>query len=180
MAFSANKKTIVVDNLHDGFDMYQLEHPSAPIKSFRAQSRRLYVKQAVFGEGSKLIIGKSDNGEVIVYDAATGERVQTLAHGGFGTLVQCVEAFNVRGHQYIVSGGANEIKLWERRATKDLKQLPVIQRDRKMVVALILAVVSCILCRWIVTYITCNGNLAALTVGNLCALEFALTTDERG
>lgn len=180
MAFSANKKTIVVDNLRDGFDMYRLERPSAPIESFRARSRRLYVKQAVFGEGSKLVIGGSDNGEVIVYDAATGERVQTLAHGGSGTLVQCVEAFNVRGRQYIASGGANEIKLWERRATKDLKQLPVIQRDRKMVVALILAVVSCILCTWIVTYITCNGNLAALTVGNLCALEFALTTDERG
>jgi hypothetical protein len=93
---AVNGKTILVDNLRDGFDIYELDS-SFPIRSFtiRSSIAKHYVKQGVFAEFLKFAVCGSDHGMIYVFDIATSKLVETLAHGKTQAFVQTIEVSDI-------------------------------------------------------------------------------------
>jgi hypothetical protein len=75
-----NGNVILVDNLRDGFDLYDLEHPY-PMRSFSIPTSRYFVRQGVFAEFFKFAVCGSDHGKVYIFDVRTSALVETLQHG---------------------------------------------------------------------------------------------------
>src|SRR5262245_63073863 len=93
VAFCGRKNQIAVDNVFDGFDLYQLDKGQAQLlRTF--PTRPLIVpmpKQVVFCERGKVVIGGSDHGVVYAFDRRSGETIDRLPHPG-AKMVQTVTA----------------------------------------------------------------------------------------
>ena len=117
---AVNGKSILVDNLENGFDIYELDSPF-PIRSFLIPSSiaKHRVKQGVFAEFLRFVACGSDHGKVYIFDVATSEKVGILEHGKANTFVQTIQAFHDRGKgRTVIASGDRETKaeicLWER------------------------------------------------------------------
>lgn len=81
---------LLVDNMRDGFDLYTPGR-TVPVRSFRFDSTRKYVKGGVFGEGGKIVICGSDHGKVYVFGVNDEEPNQELTHGNQRQMIQTVQ-----------------------------------------------------------------------------------------
>lgn len=126
-----DSKFMLVDNIETGFDLYRFDRTSV-IRSFGTKVVRYFVKEVAFAESATLAIGGSDSGEVHIFNAATGEKIQSLQHGQKDVLVQTVKVRGVvvntnvlrdlmvkassYGHKNVIasSGSDGKVCVWER------------------------------------------------------------------
>jgi len=89
--FSLNDDWLLVDNLVDGFDLYQYPRTS-PSQSFHITREKAYVHGCAF-VGGKLVACGSDHGVVYLYSLDTWRSAGKLRHGSRNTMIQVVEVF---------------------------------------------------------------------------------------
>jgi len=90
-AFDLNDDWMLVDNLVDGFDLYQYPRTS-PSESFHIPREKSYVFGCTF-VGGKLVACGSDHGLVYLYSVDTGRVAGKLRHGSRSAMVQVIEVF---------------------------------------------------------------------------------------
>lgn len=80
-AASTKKRQYIIDNVNDGFDLYNMEN-GIFLRNFPTGTpiKRL-PKQVGFGEEAKVVVGGTDHGVVYVFDRKRGARLDTLDHG---------------------------------------------------------------------------------------------------
>ncbi|KAI5986645.1 WD40-repeat-containing domain protein [Pisolithus albus] len=123
MAYHDGTKMLLVWNLIDGFDAYQLvDEPNnrlLHIRHFRVKIRRNRICQLQFDLDGKTVITGSDNGRVVVWDISTGKQLQVLHHSEelYGVQVVNYHALQFTKH-YIASGSSDAgeeqslLRLW--------------------------------------------------------------------
>ncbi|KAI6039511.1 hypothetical protein EDC04DRAFT_2537657, partial [Pisolithus marmoratus] len=83
-AYHDGTKMLLVWNLIDGFDAYQLadqpDNRLLHICHFRVKIRRNHICQVQFDLDGKTAITGSDNGRVVIWDISTGRQLQVLHH----------------------------------------------------------------------------------------------------
>jgi WD40 repeat protein len=93
--YCSRRNQFVVDNVLDGFDLYDLAKGKARwLRSFR--TRRITVPlpmQVSFCEDGNVVVGGSDHGKIYVFDRRSGQKLDELPHEG-GSMVQTI---SVRG-----------------------------------------------------------------------------------
>ena len=89
--FSLNDDLLLVDNLVDGFDLYQYPRTS-PSESFHIPREKAYVHGCAF-VGGELVACGSDHGLVYLYSLETGLSAGKLMHGSRNAMVQVIEVF---------------------------------------------------------------------------------------
>ncbi|KAG6905967.1 hypothetical protein DXG01_016610 [Tephrocybe rancida] len=102
-ALSVDESTLLVGNLNTGaFDVYRF--PSTiPHSSLPDPATRLFTRDIVFAEQSKIAVGGSDTGVVLIVDLADLKTVQKLTVSP-GDLVQAVAAVTVDGVGHLIAG----------------------------------------------------------------------------
>ena len=88
---SSNEDWLLVDNLANGFDLYQFPRTS-PSESFHIPRERAYIHGCAFVGGGLVACG-SDHGIVYLYSLDTGRFVGNLRHGSRNVVIQVVEVF---------------------------------------------------------------------------------------
>jgi hypothetical protein len=71
---------VLIDNLRDGFDLYNLTRPY-PMRSFPIPTTKYFVRQGAFVDFMRLAVCGSDHGKVYVFDVKSSTLVETLEHG---------------------------------------------------------------------------------------------------
>jgi WD40 repeat protein len=89
--FSLNDDLLLVDNLVDGFDLYQYPRTS-PSESFHIPREKAYVHGCAF-VGGELVACGSDHGLVYLYSVDTGQSVGKLWHGSRNAMIQVIEVY---------------------------------------------------------------------------------------
>ncbi|KAI6001909.1 WD40-repeat-containing domain protein [Pisolithus albus] len=84
-AYHEGTKTLLVWNLVDGVDVYQLMDCSPYslnyIRHLQIQVRQNRICHVQFDSDGKKAITGSDNGQVLIWDVSSGQAVQALCHG---------------------------------------------------------------------------------------------------
>jgi outer membrane protein assembly factor BamB len=84
----------VIDNVSNGFDLYNLDLGSFIRTLPTGELKRSYPRGVTFADRFRAIIGGSDHGNVYIFDQNTGLTLRTLKHartGGAETIaVNCV------------------------------------------------------------------------------------------
>jgi outer membrane protein assembly factor BamB len=88
VAVCNERGVFVVDNVVNGYELYQLERGEFARCYFTNVERRVR-RRVAFGEDSRVVVGGSDRGIVYVFDRQTGEMLDTLPHAKKG-LVQTI------------------------------------------------------------------------------------------
>ncbi|PPQ97700.1 hypothetical protein CVT26_001883 [Gymnopilus dilepis] len=107
---------LLVDNIQNGFDLYAPNRAS-PIRTFRIELSRKFVKAGVFCEGGKTIACGSDHGRAYVFASGEDQVKQELIHGGRQDLIQAIKATTTNGFHIIVSGASTgnwDIDVWKK------------------------------------------------------------------
>jgi len=81
---------VLIDNMRNGFNLYP-PNRMTPIRTFKINTRRRFVRNGVFAEMGKVVVCGSDHGSVYVFGIDDGKPRQILTHGGTGQMVQAVE-----------------------------------------------------------------------------------------
>ncbi|KAF8949844.1 hypothetical protein BDZ97DRAFT_1934964 [Flammula alnicola] len=113
------EKTIVVDNMRSGFDVYPI-HRSTPLHTFEVPTKRNFVRMVVFGEKGTVIVGGSDHGKVYIFDLKTPQLVQYFIHGKPTSLIQAIITTSLETRHLIVTGSSDDkssICVWEKPAS---------------------------------------------------------------
>jgi hypothetical protein len=93
VAFCGRKNQFAIDNVLDGFDLYQLDKGQAQLLRIlptRPSTVRT-PKQVAFCEEGKVVIGGSDHGVVYAFDRRSGQTLDKLPHPD-STMVQTISA----------------------------------------------------------------------------------------
>ena len=77
----------------NGFYIYP-PNRTTPIRTFKIDATRRFVRNGVFAEMGKVVVCGSDHGSVYAFRTDDGEPRQILRHGGIGQMVQAVEVRN--------------------------------------------------------------------------------------
>lgn len=103
MAWSSNKRALLVSNLAEGVDVYVLSEQLTFSRRLVARPVRYNAPiQVDFAQNDELIVSGSDRGEVYLWEWATGNLVQVLRHGGTFFFIQHNEDFTHRMYRYIL------------------------------------------------------------------------------
>ncbi|TFK59710.1 WD40 repeat-like protein [Pluteus cervinus] len=115
-AISFRRGQFVVDNVLDGFDLYDFGTGKF-VRSLRTgRAKKKWPKQIAFAEDSRVVVGGSDHGVIYVFERKTGEVLDELRHASQG-LAQAVSVCDVGGLSMIATGsgvglGQDNICLW--------------------------------------------------------------------
>ena len=83
-AVDIDRRLCVVDNLENGFDLYQMDS-GVFVKTFVTKDVvKTHPKCVAFGDRSRLVIGGSDHGLVYIFEQKTGQVIKTLKHASRG------------------------------------------------------------------------------------------------
>ena len=82
-------KSLLVENLSKGFDLYDLPR-SSPSYTFQTPTKKRCVKDGVFAEESTAVICGSDHGRVYVFSTASPDPVQVIKQGSGKVEIQAV------------------------------------------------------------------------------------------
>ncbi|KAI0310199.1 hypothetical protein OF83DRAFT_1070922, partial [Amylostereum chailletii] len=82
-AWSPETHQLLVWNLEDGIDVYQLkdEGQLKPIRCLKMNLQYYFPKLVDFAQQGRLAVSGTDRGEVFIWDIETGTLKQTLIHG---------------------------------------------------------------------------------------------------
>ena len=88
---SPSGRSILVDNMTTGFDLYGINR-TAPKQTFLVQNSRRFVKNGIFGENGNIIVCGSDHGRAYIFDVnGRGDRaIQVLEHRSSNALIQAI------------------------------------------------------------------------------------------
>lgn len=83
-AVDPDRKICVVDNVANGFDLYNLDGGHF-VRGFQTRdAKRTYPKGVAFANNSRAIVGGSDHGKVYIFEQKTGRLLKTVTHSGVG------------------------------------------------------------------------------------------------
>ncbi|KAF5357465.1 hypothetical protein D9758_012548 [Tetrapyrgos nigripes] len=154
------------------FDMYRLTDQQH-LRAFRTGDRPSYVpKQARFIEDGKLVLAGSESGGAVLYEAASGTQVQTLAYKSKRP-VQIVAATSTNEHHFVAIASSalaelNDVEVY-------YKQLPVVKAknvifclDKDWTLSIKLSSLLYAIGYWVVVLLVITGlyTLLALFVTN--------------
>lgn len=80
-AWSAPSRRLLVWNLVNGLDMYQVSNGITLARTFVVRIRRNHVKQVDFAQNDSLAVCGGDRGEVYIWEISSGKQFQVLLHG---------------------------------------------------------------------------------------------------
>ncbi|KAL4066844.1 hypothetical protein J3A83DRAFT_4190064 [Scleroderma citrinum] len=100
------------------------------IRTYNTNPKKTYPKQVTLAEGGTVVIGRSDDGFIYVFNKATSELVQMLQHSFIGQ-VQTVTTHDAGdAHLIIAVTSSNEnnitISMWKKQAMTHLVAMVVI------------------------------------------------------
>lgn len=90
VCLSADENWLLVDNLTNGFDLYQYPQ-SLPSDSFPIPREKAIVQEGIFLENETSIACGSDHGDIYIYSLRTSKCLQKLKHGGAKAAVQVLD-----------------------------------------------------------------------------------------
>ena len=105
---------MLVDNLSNGFDVYNITRTS-PSLSLAIPTNRRYTKQGTFAENGTLMVCGSDHGKVYIFGFERGEQLQVLHHAGNDALLQMVDAITTKENHFITTAPStqdSDICIW--------------------------------------------------------------------
>jgi outer membrane protein assembly factor BamB len=70
----------VVDNVEDGYDLYQFDSSTFLQSCITGMTRLRHPREVRFAEGGGVIVGGSDNGRVYIFNARTGAKLDVIHH----------------------------------------------------------------------------------------------------
>ncbi|KAI5983196.1 WD40-repeat-containing domain protein [Pisolithus albus] len=122
-AYHEGSKTLLVWNLIDGIDVYQLMDCSLYslkfVRHLQIQIRRNRICHVQFDLDGKRAITGSDNGQVLIWDVNSGQLVQALRHGQELHAVQVVRYHSSQFNKHFVASGSSDsaggkvlLRLW--------------------------------------------------------------------
>lgn len=88
-AWSPETRLLLVWDLVDGMDVYQIVDRPVFVRKFSMKIMRNNVKQVEFGWHGKYALCGSDTGEVHVWDIQDGVQISSMQHGD-GKFVCCM------------------------------------------------------------------------------------------
>jgi len=91
VSVSPSGRSILVDNMTTGFDLYGITR-TAPKQTFVVQNSRRFVKYGIFGENGNTVVCGSDHGRAYIFDVnGRGDRaIQILEHRSSTALIQAI------------------------------------------------------------------------------------------
>jgi len=82
LAYHEGTQMLLIWNLIDGCDIYSLKDQRLiHIHHFHLKIRRNHICQVQFDSDRKIGITGSDNGQLLLWDIASGQLAQALQHG---------------------------------------------------------------------------------------------------
>lgn len=83
MAWSSNKRALLVSNLAEGVDVYNLSEQLTFVRRLFTRPVRYNAPiQVDFAQNNELLVSGSDRGEIYLWEWTTGNLFQVLRHGG--------------------------------------------------------------------------------------------------
>jgi hypothetical protein len=112
----------MLDNLHNGFNVYWMANLAQPVGSCIAGPySTTYSRQVDFGELDNIIVGGSDHGVAYVFDKQTQNRLALLDHG-VPYMVQAIAVKWILSARCYVQGGRHTAySLGHSRGTKGVR-----------------------------------------------------------
>lgn len=81
LSVSSDEKLVLIPNLCDGVDVYQLPELDL-VKTLKRPRPSHYICQAVFDCDARFIIAGNEDGQVVIYNLSDGKPVKQLSRPG--------------------------------------------------------------------------------------------------
>ncbi|KAI6114731.1 WD40-repeat-containing domain protein [Pisolithus croceorrhizus] len=111
-AYHEGNKTLLVWNLVDGIDVYQLMDCSPYslnyVRHLQIRVRQNRICHVQFDSDGKKAITGGDNGQVLIWDVSSGQVVQALCHGEELHAVQVVCYHSSQFSKHLIASGSSD------------------------------------------------------------------------
>ncbi|KAL4064085.1 WD40-repeat-containing domain protein [Scleroderma yunnanense] len=110
-------KFFVINNATISFSLHQMGDATC-IKTYDTKPQKTYPKQVTFAERGRVIVGRSDNCIMYIFDKTTRDLLQLLQHSKSGQ-VQTVTTYDTANHYLVAAASSsndhdNTITIWKK------------------------------------------------------------------
>ncbi|KAL4078479.1 WD40-repeat-containing domain protein [Scleroderma yunnanense] len=118
-------KFLVIDNATIGFSLHCMGDATC-VKTYDTKPQKTYPQQVTFAERGRVIVGRSDNGIVYIFNKTTGDLLQLLQHSKsdflWDTLTMpylAAQTYNAADHYLVAAASSsndhnNTITIWKK------------------------------------------------------------------